>query len=158
MNACRMFTRRVLAVWCLMMGVEFIHGIARRIFLALYVGDFRSLQIGVLSGSLLILLIAFVTADWLCADRTKRQIAAGLIWTGLTLVFEFGFGHFVLGLPWERLIADYDIMRGALLPFGLVVLTLSPLIAAWARLRRDSLSAATTAVPKPGSIWNTRPG
>jgi len=33
------------------------------------------------------------------------------------------------GLTWERLAADYNVLEGGLMPLGLLVLLLSPLIA-----------------------------
>jgi hypothetical protein len=129
-----------MAAWLLIMGAEFIHGVARATFLAPYVGDFRSRQIGVFTGSLLILLIASLTVRRIRADRTSLQMVAGSIWLVLTVAFELSFGHFILGLPWDRLAADYDIPRGGLLPFGLIWLTLSPLAAARLSVRRSSVS------------------
>jgi hypothetical protein len=34
-----------------------------------------------------------------------------------------------VGASWERLAADYNVLEGGLLPFGMLVLLLSPLIA-----------------------------
>ena len=56
-----------------------------------------------------------------------------LIWLILTLASEVIFGRFVMGVSWERLAADYNIPEGGLLPFGMLVLGLSPLIAARVR-------------------------
>jgi hypothetical protein len=39
----------------------------------------------------------------------------------------------VVGASWERLAADYNVLEGGLLPFGMLVLLLSPLIAAKVR-------------------------
>jgi hypothetical protein len=39
-----MFLLRALVVWLVIMGVEFIHGILRTLYLASLVGDFRSRQ------------------------------------------------------------------------------------------------------------------
>ena len=36
----------------------------------------------------------------------------GLIWLALTVVFEFLFGHYVVGHPWSRLLHDYNILQG----------------------------------------------
>jgi hypothetical protein len=47
----------------------------------------------------------------------------------LRLVFELVFGRLVLGLPWERLAADYHVLEGGLLPLGMIVLLFAPLIA-----------------------------
>ena len=54
----------------------------------------------------------------------------GLLWLVLAVAFEFGVGHFVFGRSWERLGEDYDLRHGGMLPFGLVVLVLSPWIVA----------------------------
>lgn len=51
----------------------------------------------------------------------------------LTVAFELGFGHFVVGRSWESLGEDYNVPKGGLLPCGLVVLALSPVVAAWLR-------------------------
>jgi hypothetical protein len=40
---------------------------------------------------------------------------------------------FVVGASWERLAADCNVLEGGLLPFGMLVLLLSPLIAAKVR-------------------------
>ena len=49
---------RSLVVWLILIAVEILHGIARGIFLVPHVGQFRSNEIGVLAGSLIILGIA----------------------------------------------------------------------------------------------------
>ena len=57
------------------------------------------------------------------------MLAVGVFWLGLTLAFEILFGRFVVGASWERLAADYNVLEGGLLPFGMLVLLLSPFIA-----------------------------
>jgi hypothetical protein len=46
------------------------------------------------------------------------------------MIFEIGLGRFVIGASWERNGADFNIFGGGLLPIGLSILFLSPLIAA----------------------------
>ena len=120
---------RALAVWLILIAVEFAHGILRALFLVPVVGDFRSRQIGVLTGSLLILLVVSIFIRWLHARTTKYLILVGLLWLILTVAFEFSFGHFVFGRSWSDLAADYDLPHGGLLPFGMLVLLFSPVIA-----------------------------
>ena len=130
---------RAVAVWFVLIGVEFIHGIARTLLLAPYVGDFRARQIGVFIGSVLILVVAYLFVPWIHAGNTKSLIAVGVLWLALTVAFELGFGHFVFGRSWEGLGSDFDLAHGGLLLLGLVVLMFSPLIAVrlrgWARSR-----------------------
>jgi hypothetical protein len=118
-----------LAIWFLLIAAEMLHGIVRGILLVPYVGDFRSRQIGVFTGSLIILGIALLSVRWIGATRPFQLLGIGLLWLGLTVAFEVLFGRFVMGATWERIASDYNVLEGGLMPFGLGVLALSPLIA-----------------------------
>ena len=133
----RALALRAVAVWLLLMTVETVHGTLRTLVLTPYLGDFSARQVSVLSGSLLILLTAYLTGRWLHAQTTRAQLLVGGSWLALTLGFELGVGRYVVGYAWERLAADYDLARGGLLPFGLVVLALAP----WATARLRALTA-----------------
>ena len=124
---------RALAIWLVMIVAETLHGIARGIFLVRHVGQFSSSQIGVFTGSVIILAVALVFVRWIGATRPAQLLMVGLIWLCLTLAFEVLFGRFVIGASWERLAADYNVLEGGLLPFGMLVLLVSPLIAAKVR-------------------------
>jgi hypothetical protein len=125
---------RGVVVWCGIIFVEVVHGMARTVFLAPLVGDFRARQIAVFTGSILILIVAATFISWIRPARVGEAVAVGIVWLVLTLAFEIGFGRFVVHAPWSRIASDYDLLHGGLLPIGLVVLTLAPLIAA--RVRR----------------------
>lgn len=101
----------------------------RVIFLVPSLGEFRSNQIGVFTGSLIILAIALLFVRWIGASRYAELLGIGVLWLGLTLAFEFLFGHFVAGASWQRLLSDYNVLEGGFLGFGMVFLTLSPWIA-----------------------------
>ncbi len=133
-----MFLIKALAIWLVIIFVESIHGVLRSIFLTPLVGDFQARQISVFIGSLLILTVAYFSIRWIRATTIAFLIIVGLFWLVLTLLFELSLGRFVLGLSWERMASDYDILHGGLLPIGLIFLTLSPLIAA--RLRGFKMS------------------
>jgi hypothetical protein len=124
---------RAVAVWLLLMCAEVVHGIARTLWLAPAVGDFRARQIAVFTGSVLILAIVSLTIRWLRAGETRSLLTMGLTWVVLTLVFELGLGR-VLGYSWDRIAADYNLIRGGLMPIGFAVMAASPVMAA--RLRR----------------------
>jgi len=124
---------RALLVWLLMMVIETIHGVLRNLLLVPLVGDLRARQLGVFIGSALILGIAVLLIDWIRPSSVRELLVIGALWLALTLAFEFGLGH-VLGRPWSALVADYDLTRGGLLSIGMVVLALSPWLAA--RIRK----------------------
>ena len=124
-----MMIGRALLVWLLMMAVETIHGVLRNMFLTPLVGDLRARQIGVFIGSALILGIAVAFIGWIRPSSVRALAGIGAMWLVLTLAFEFGLG-LALRRPWADMLADYDLTRGGLLSIGMLVLALSPWIAA----------------------------
>lgn len=120
---------RALLVWLLMMALEIVQGVLRNQFLAPLFGSLRSRQIGVLSGSVLILAVAILTIGWIRPTSERSLLEIGAMWLVLTLSFEFGLGR-ATNRPWDDLLADYDLTRGGFLSFAMVLLALSPWIAA----------------------------
>ena len=56
---------------------------------------------------------------------------------------EFALGRLVLGYSWARIGAEYNLLKGGLMPIGLLVLTLSPLTAArWRGLNKPPLAGS----------------
>jgi hypothetical protein len=125
----RSLFKRALLVWLILIAVEFIHGTLRTIFLVPVVGDFRSRQIGVFTGSILILAVSYVLVPWLHTADRSLLILVGVLWLVLTVAFELSFGYFVFGRSWEGLASDYNLLRGGLLPIGLAALLFAPVIA-----------------------------
>jgi hypothetical protein len=121
---------RALAVWIVIILAETLHGIARGIFLAPLVGDFRARQVAVFTGMVLIFLISLAFVRWLRAGRAAGLLAAGVLWVCLTVAFEVAFGLYVADLSWERIASDYNLLQGGLLPLGLAFMAVSPLLAA----------------------------
>lgn len=93
-------------------------------------GAFRSGQIGVVVASAIILLIACGAARWLGLKDTRTLLRVGVLWLVLMLAFELGAGHYVFGLSWGVLGAEYDLAHRGLLTLGMIVLVFAPLIAA----------------------------
>ena len=113
-------------IWLILIAAEIVHGIVRAVTLVPLVGEFRSNQIGVFSGSAIILVIAYLSIRWIGASRCVDLFLVGAIWLVLTVAFEILFGRYVVGLSWERLATDYNLLNGGLMPIGLLVMFLAP--------------------------------
>jgi hypothetical protein len=124
---------RALVVWLVLVVVESIHGTLRQMLIAPHLGDFRARQWGVLSGSILILLVAYFSAPWIAAKSRREQLLIGTAWVILMVIFEVSLGR-ALGFSFARIFADYDLRHGGFMGLGLLILLFSPMIAA--RLRR----------------------
>ena len=121
------------AIWFAMAVAEIVHGILRAILLVPLVGEFRSNQIGVFAGSGIIVVIAYLSIRWIGASSRSDLLMVGAIWFAMPVAFEVCFELFVVGLPWERIASDYNLLNGGLMPVGLMVLFFSPMIAAGLR-------------------------
>ena len=120
-----------IVAWMFMMLAETGHAAVREIWLAPWWGALRARQIGVLIGSVLVLLIAWVCSRRIRAGTRRAQLTVGAVWVVLTLVFEFSVGR-AMHLSWQRLFADYDPSQGGFMLLGLAVMFLAPLwVAHW---------------------------
>jgi hypothetical protein len=58
----------------------------------------------------------------------KRALLTGLILVVMTVIFEFGFFHFVSGRSWDVLLADYNVLKGRIWVLVLLTTLLGPWI------------------------------
>lgn len=125
-----------MGLWLVMAAIAIGNGYLGNIVIAGLVGDYGAHVYKTVVAILAVFLMA-----WIYARQTRgvewagEALAVGILWLGLTIVFEFVFGHFVLGSPWERLIADYRIWKGRLWSLVLLSELVAPLLMGW-RLNR----------------------
>jgi len=121
---------RGIIVWLVIILAESLHGAARRFLLEPYIGEFRASQIGVFTGAAIIFAISLASVRWIGARSVYQSLGVGLLWLALTLGFEFLLGRLVLGYSWEHIGAEYNLLKGGLMTLGLMVLAVSPVVAA----------------------------
>lgn len=100
--------------WIPMMFIGIVNGIARTMGYARYMSELVAHQVSVVTG--IALLGSYV---WLLVRRrplqsARQALSVGGIWLGLTILFEFVFGHYVVGHPWSALLHDYNVLAGRL--------------------------------------------
>ena len=124
-----MFFRAMIV--CLVIALaETGHGILRVRLLNRRVGDHRARQIGVGTASFIILTIAWVTVPWIAPASRGDALGVGALWLAAMLAFEIGLGRLVFHATWDRIASDFDLRRGGLLGFGMLVLFFAPLLLA----------------------------
>ena len=119
---------RALLVWMIIALTEVAHGILRVRLLNRRVGDHRARQIAVGTGSLILLAITSLTLPWIAPATAGDALAIGTLWLVAMLTFEIALGRFVFRVSWDRIGADFDLGRGGLLGFGMLVLWGAPLL------------------------------
>jgi hypothetical protein len=121
---------RSFIVWILIIFAETVHGILRVMTLEPRIGDLRARQVAIFTGSAIIFGIAYIFIRWIKAPDTWSLFFVGIFWMVLTVGFEVVLGRLVMGFSWDRIIAEYNILTGSLMPLGLAFLVVVPLLAA----------------------------
>ena len=79
-----MVLRRAFAVWLILLFVESIHGIFRRLVLEPWIGDFSARQISVFTGAALILMVSYLFIGWIRPGTAGQLTLIGVMWVVLT--------------------------------------------------------------------------
>jgi len=125
-----------LILWLIAVAVAMGNSYVGNIYIGARLGEYG----GHVYKTVVLVVVIFVLA-WLYARRTQgaewfsAALGVGLLWLGLTIAFEFIFGHYVIGHSWDKLLADYRIWQGRLWALVLISELVSPMIMGW-RLNR----------------------
>lgn len=113
-------------LWIPLVFVAILNGTLREKGFAKLMAELPAHQLSTLTGILFVgLYVWFAMKFWPIASAGSA-LQIGGIWFVMTVLFEFGFGHFVMGHPWERLLRDYNIFAGRLWVLFLLWTTFSP--------------------------------
>ncbi len=119
--------RRAALTWVSMIPVAITNGIIREIALKPLLGDRTARQVSMVTGSAAFLVLVYLMMRHQVGRETDRRLLEiGAVWVAATIVFEFGFGHYVDGASWTTLLADYDLSRGNLWVLVLVTIAIAP--------------------------------
>ena len=66
---------------------------------------------------------------WIGPRTSRQRVAIGVGWLLLMLCAEVLLARMVFGYPWTRIAEDFDVTRGGLLGFGMLVLAAAPWLA-----------------------------
>ena len=121
------------AVWLLIMLAAIANGVVRQALLEPVLGPVIALPLSGILLSLIILFLSWLLVPWFGRARASTWLAIGMLWVVLTLLFEYLFGHFVVGIPWIEIRRVFDVTTGNLFSLALLSAALSPWLAA--RLR-----------------------
>ncbi len=115
--------------WLGLVILAILNGSVRQLGYGPRLGELRAHQLSTLIG-LLVFTGYLALLSRVRPIRTAGQaITIGALWLGLTVLFEFGFGHYVAGHPWTRLLADYNLFEGRVWVLVLVWCAVAPWLA-----------------------------
>jgi hypothetical protein len=120
--------KKYFLAWFPMVFIAIFNGIFRETAYKSLVGDLAAHQLSTLTGIMFTgIYIWLITRQWPLTSRTQA-ITIGLMWLGMTILFEFGFGHYVMKNPWSKLLADYNLLSGRVWSLFLLWITIAPFV------------------------------
>jgi hypothetical protein len=117
---------KYILMWVPMVLIAFGNALVREGWYGKHLSELRAHQISTATCVLLFGVYIWVLVRTWQPDSPRQAFAVGLAWLGLTVAFEFLFGHFVAGHPWGRLFHDYNIFAGRVWILVLIWIAVAP--------------------------------
>ena len=116
------------ASWMGMMILAILNGIIRENIYGQFMHELSAHQL-----STFILIILFGVYSWIITsvfliESTRQAFIIGGMWFVMTVVFEFGFGHYLMGYPWNKLFHDYNLLKGRIWLLVLLWMAIAPYV------------------------------
>lgn len=119
---------RYALAWFGLAVVATANGIVREFTYGNYLAELQAHQLSTLTAMLFSGLLVWPLSRRWPLESSRQAWGVGTGWLMATVVFEFGFGHFVIGHEWGKLVADYNIFNGRLWLLFLAWLTVMPYV------------------------------
>jgi len=124
---------RSLVVWCVFVVLAVINGGFRDAVLTPRLGEHESHVIGTITLCTAILIVTWLTINWIRPAKSTDALLIGGVWVLMTVAFEFLVGHYIFRTSWARLLSDYDVLGGRVWLLVLATVAFAPLTMARAR-------------------------
>ena len=120
---------RAFLLWLSFLAVAIAGALIREKLLVPALGPLAGKALGTLLVGALIFGLIYAIEGKLKDATQIALFKLGVFWTVLTIAFECLFGHYVMGLSWQSIWADYNVFQGRLWPLVLIVTLFGPLLA-----------------------------
>ena len=117
-------------IWFVIAILAVLNGIFRENILVTSIGQSMAVPVSGITLSIIVFIVTYISFPLFSKKNTMTYLFIGLQWVSMTLIFEFLFGHYVLGKSWSSILDVFDIMRGDLFIIVLFVSLISPLLVA----------------------------
>jgi len=119
---------KFIAYWIPLPIIGIINGVIREFGYRRFVNELLAHQISTITLIVLFGIYTWLICHVLRIELLGQAIMLGVVWLVLTVMFEFLFGHYVMGNPWSKLFHDYNLLEGRLWILILVWISIAPYI------------------------------
>jgi len=139
--------------WIPMVFIAIANGAMREGWYGKHLSELQAHQVSTATGVLLFGVYIWVLMRIWRPESADQAMTIGLVWLGMTVAFEFLFGHYVAKRSSSELLRDYNLFAGRVWLVVLVWVTLAPYL--FYRLHHRDVS--TAGVRKfLGRIWDSK--
>jgi hypothetical protein len=117
--------------WIPMVFIAIANGAIREGWYGIHVSELHAHQLSTVTGVLLFGVYIWVLICLWRPASTAQALTIGLLWLGMTVAFEFLFGHYVAKRSWSDLLHDYNLFAGRVWLVVLVWVTTAPYLFYW---------------------------
>ena len=108
--------------------IGILNGIMREYSYGQSINELSSHQLSTLIGLVLFGIYIWVLTGMCQIESAKQALIIGSIWLVMTVLFEFVFGHYVIGHDWGKLFHDYNLLKGRTWSLVLIGISIAPYI------------------------------
>ena len=116
-------------IWVIIALFAIMNGIFRENVLVSILGQLMAVSVSGIMLSIIVFIVTYVFFPLIEKHHTLAYFFIGVQWVLMTLIFEFVFGHYVMGKPWSSIFQVFNIIEGNLFIIVLVVSLFSPILA-----------------------------
>lgn len=117
-------------IWLIIALLAVLNGIFRESVLISNLGASMAMPVSGLILCIIVFIVTYLSFPLFGKQNALTYFYIGVQWVSMTLLFEFLFGHYVIGKTWSSLFQVFDIMKGDLMILVLLVSLISPLLVA----------------------------
>lgn len=117
-------------IWVMIALLAILNGIFRESILVSYLGQSMALSVSGITLCLIVFIVTYLSFPLFGKHHALTYFFIGLQWVFMTLLFEFFFGHYMMGKSWSDILQVFNIMKGNLFIIVLIISLFSPLFVA----------------------------
>lgn len=121
-------TGRYILFWFALALLATMNGVLREATYGKILPELISHQISTGTGILLTGVFGWYLSRHWPLVSSGQAWRIGFVWFILTIAFEFGFGHYVVGHSWAILVNDYNVLEGRVWSLFLVWVLIMPFV------------------------------
>lgn len=126
---------KILFLFLLIALSEMVLGILRTLYLNKFFGVKLAKQISILPALLLCLIICYLYLPYFNINSKIGFIFLGISLSTFMLIFDIIVGRFLMKMSWQKILEDFNILKGNYLSIGLILMALCPFFAFLLRTR-----------------------